>query len=172
MRVVSHPVRLLRRVLASRLALGAFAPRPALRYRLPAAVLAVSIAFLATGALSYAGDPASPGETDGGAEDGPVTSAEGDPRIVDGGIAVNAGGQFLFWDFSGGTTASFWFGSLTIAWLFDAEAPLPVWVSYVPALGQTILRCTKGPVLWLVAPRELKLRPGGCPSPVLLCPPG
>ena len=124
------------------------------RLRLAAVVLAALIALVAAGTLSHAGDPG------------------GDPRVVDGGIAVDAGGQFLFWGFGGGTTASFWFGSLTIAWLFDTEAQPPAWVSYVPALGRTDFALNEGAVLWLVSPRALRLRPGGCPSPVLLCPPG
>ena len=74
-------------------------------------------------------------------------------------LAVNAGGQFLFWSLGPGSVASNWFSSVKIAWLFDRVRI--VWTSYVPALGVVDFALVDGAVLWVVSPIAQDLSTGG-----------
>ena len=97
-------------------------------------------------------DGGDPGDDSG---DGP--SDDGDTPA--GTVAINAGGQFLFWSLGPGTTASDWFNPVTIAWLFSSD--LVAWTSYVPALGVVDFALVDGAVLWVVSPTAQDLSPGG-----------
>ena len=74
-------------------------------------------------------------------------------------LSFAAGGQVLFWNLGGGTTASDWFNAVTITWLFDTD--LVSWTSYVPALGVVNFALVDGAVLRVVSPVGQELRPGG-----------
>ena len=64
-------------------------------------------------------------------------------------ISLSDGGQFLFWTFGPGFSASDVFGTVKIAWLFD---PLAVnWTSFVPLLGVVDFALSDGDVLWVVS---------------------
>ena len=63
-------------------------------------------------------------------------------------LALNAGGQFLFWAF-GAAQAADVFGTVKIAWLFDPAAVS--WTSFIPALGITNFALSEGAVLWIVS---------------------
>lgn len=63
-------------------------------------------------------------------------------------LALNAGGQFLFWQF-GPANAADVFGGLKIAWLFNPATSS--WIAFNPILGSVNFPLVNGAVLWLVA---------------------
>ena len=56
----------------------------------------------------------------------------------------------MVWKLGEETTASVWFDSLTVAWLFDPTTP--TWIAYIPALGEVDFPLVDGAVLWVVSP--------------------
>ena len=87
-----------------------------------------------------------------GAETFGATEAIDPGLVVNAGpsIPVNAGGGFVVWKLGEETTASVWFDSLTVAWLFDPTTP--TWIAYIPALGEVDFPLVDGAVLWVVSP--------------------
>ena len=69
------------------------------------------------------------------------------PELL-GTLSLNAGGQFVFWQF-GPHTADHIFAGVKIAWLFDATTVS--WTSFVPALGIVNFALFDGTVLWVVS---------------------
>ena len=63
-------------------------------------------------------------------------------------LSLNAGGQFLFWQF-GPANAADVFGGLKIAWLFNPATSS--WIAFNPILGSVNFALVNGAVLWLVA---------------------
>ena len=63
-------------------------------------------------------------------------------------LTLNAGGQFLFWQF-GPANAADVFGTVKIAWLFNVTAVN--WTSFIPALGTVNFPLADGAVLWVVS---------------------
>ena len=99
-------------------------------------------------------DPVAPPEVEStDIDSGPRGGQRPDVQVPDGDertLSMRAGGQFLFWNLGPGTTASDWFGNLTIAWLFNPDAGR--WNPYIPALGRGDFPLVDGLVLWLVSP--------------------
>ena len=86
--------------------------------------------------------------------DAPPVDEEPDAPPVDedpgqvGVLSLNPGGQFVFWRF-GPARAVAVFTDVKIAWLFEPDRL--IWISYIPALGQTNFVLTNGAVLWIVS---------------------
>ena len=99
-------------------------------------------------------DPVAPPEVEStDIDSGPRGGQRPDVQVPDGDertLSVRAGGQFLFWNLGPATTASDWFGDLTVAWLFNPDAGR--WNPYIPALGRGDFPLVDGLVLWLVSP--------------------
>ncbi len=98
-----------------------------------------------------------------------VPAGDGEPENGDGApepeafniLVLNAGGQFVFWPF-GPAQAADVFGTVKIAWLFNATAVS--WISFIPALGQTNFALIDGDVLWVVTETALEIEiPCGTP---------
>ena len=88
--------------------------------------------------------PAGDGEPENGDGDG---MPEPEPELL-GTLTLNAGGQFVFWQF-GPANAADVFTGVKIAWLFNATAVS--WLSFIPALGITNFALADGDVLWVVS---------------------
>ena len=86
--------------------------------------------------------------------DEPPVDEEPDEPPVDeelsqvGVLSLNPGGQFVFWRF-GPAHAVAVFTDVKIVWLFDPDRL--IWISYIPALGQTNFVLKNGAVLWIVS---------------------
>ncbi len=90
--------------------------------------------------------PAGDGEPENGDGDGDGMP-EPEPELL-GTLTLNAGGQFVFWQF-GPANAADVFTGVKIAWLFNATAVS--WLSFIPALGITNFALADGDVLWVVS---------------------
>ena len=85
-----------------------------------------------------------------------------DPAPTGAGLTPVAGGQFVLWRYAD-STAAVVFGTLKIAWLFNAGSVM--WTSFVLDLGVTDFAPTDGAVLWLVTFEATEIPLHGSVSP-------